>query len=257
MTVTIKKSMISPFGDQFGVAAAAYASELKAWRAHMDRVTQDEKNGVPRDQAHHPYPAPRAPLLVEAVINEAGEVDFAVEDDGPTSDQILEAKKDALTKKVVEITDAAALAILPRAKAILINMKIQDIHDDDAWRATLQQALVSEKISVLENAQSKLAAAKPAGLIKRLLNINPEADALGRDVKSAEDDVSEVMKPLDDMVRFHDENRPEEQTRFLRDHKKKQAQIRAIHRWSAQVQSDIDDLTIDTVDAWDMPPLPT
>jgi hypothetical protein len=46
MKQKIAASAIAGIKD-FAAAAASHAAEMKAWRAHMARVKQDEKNAVP------------------------------------------------------------------------------------------------------------------------------------------------------------------------------------------------------------------
>src|SRR5258708_28434553 len=69
MAHKIMKSAIDGIPD-FAVKVAAHAREMRDWRAHMGRVAADEMSGVPREDAHHPFPAPRAHQLVEAAVNE-------------------------------------------------------------------------------------------------------------------------------------------------------------------------------------------
>jgi hypothetical protein len=59
MKQKIAASAIAGIKD-FAAVAASHAVEMKAWRQHMARVKQDEKNDVPIERRHVAYPRPRA-----------------------------------------------------------------------------------------------------------------------------------------------------------------------------------------------------
>lgn len=65
-----------------------------------------------------------------------------------------------------------------------------------------------------------------------------------------------ITKPADILAEI-EKNRPAEDTKFLADQADRRRRVAAIERAAAQMHSDIEDLTLDTVDAWKMPPFPT
>jgi hypothetical protein len=95
MTQKIPASAIAGITN-FAVAAASHAVETKAWRAHMARVADDQRNDVPIERRHVAYPRPRAHPMIERAIDENDEVNFEVIDDGPTAAELLAARKTEL-----------------------------------------------------------------------------------------------------------------------------------------------------------------
>lgn len=217
MTHKIMKSAIAGVPD-FAVQAASHAKEMRDWRAHMGRVASDEKAGVPREDAHHPFPAPRAHPLVEAAVNEDDEADFEIVDDGPTPDQILTSKKNTLLQAVSSAENDASGKVFPFAKRRLYNMKETAITTAEAAKL----ATILNSTSVLASLLSKI------GLRK-----------------STDDAVAKISK----------DRSPEDST-HLADQADRRSRIAAIEAAAAQMHSDIEDLTLDNIDAWKMPPFP-
>ena len=120
--------------EDFAGKAAAHAVEIKAWRAHMRRVTEDKENGVTVELAHAPYPRPRANPLVERAVNENDEANFEIVDDGPTEAQKLAAGKATLIDEVLRTERSAKDAIAPATKLRFYNLRENDIRAADARR---------------------------------------------------------------------------------------------------------------------------
>lgn len=57
-----------------------------------------------------------------------------------------------------------------------------------------------------------------------------------------------------DFVQFCEENRPADDRRFMKEQAARQDRHNQIQRWAAQLHSDIEDLTPETIDAWEMKP---
>lgn len=133
MTIKILKSAISNIPD-FTAAAATHAVGMKEWRAHSERVKEDEKNGVVGISKHWPLRRPHAHPVVEAAVNEHSEVDFEIVDDGPTPEQILRAKKNELIGLIHVLEMEAVAAVIPHGKKRLMNLKINEINKRHADR---------------------------------------------------------------------------------------------------------------------------
>lgn len=119
----------------FPAAAAAHAVEMKNWRAHQRRVAEDEKNGVPKDQAHWPQKQPRAHPAVERAVDENDEANFEIINDLPDP---LIARKAALAADVSWAEQAAIAAIVPPGKRRLFALREHDIRErDDSQRTKL------------------------------------------------------------------------------------------------------------------------
>ena len=213
MKQKIAASAIAGIKD-FAAAAASHAVEMKAWRAHMTRVKQDEKNDVPIERRHVAYPRPRAHPMVERAVDENDEVNFEVLDDGPTAAELLATRKAALMHEVSIAENRAIDAIVPAGKRRLFNLRESDIRMADA-------------------AKAKALAASNSGLLKKVA---------GR-----------TMTPEQMAARIEAE-RPLEDTALLRAQEERGARIEAIQRAAAQAHHDIEDLTAETIGGWKLPP---
>lgn len=123
----ILASEIAGIAD-FPAGAAAHAVEMKAWRAHQRRVEADQKNGVPKAEAHWPQPQPRAHPLVERAVDENDEANFEIVDDLPDP---LIAKKAQLLDQVSRAEVAAIAAVAPPGKRRLHALRENDIRAAD------------------------------------------------------------------------------------------------------------------------------
>lgn len=213
MTFRMLKSQMP---HNFAVAVALHASEMKAWRTHMQRVDADIKGGVDIEARHHPYPKPHAHPLVDASVNENDEADYEIVDDGPTPDMLLLEKKEFLLGEVSRAEQAAIDAVMPRGKHRLFNMRESEIRNADA-------AFASD------------IAKKNSGIVASAKNIV----GMGVDV------AAEVEK-----------NRPTEDTQFLAEHADRCYRVEQIRRAAAQMHADIEDLTIKSIDQWKMTEFP-
>lgn len=223
MTHTIIKSALAPppvSFDQakqaFGNSVDAYLHELQTWHDHDMQVKAQQPMRVQPQPADHgeaedpafafwkdfaawqaekrarfePYPAPIAhPDIVAAVKTDIGAdgnvtyvPDFEIENDDPTPEQLLAAKKEALLH-AVSCAEAEAIGAvqLPPGK-----QRHADIR---------------------------------------------EADIRAKDNQAAAD------------------------TQHLADQESRRAKVDGIFRKAAQVMSDIEDLTLETVDAFSLPDL--
>jgi hypothetical protein len=187
---------------------------MKAWREHMARVKQDEKNDVPIERRHVAYPRPRAHPMVERAVDENDEVNFEVIDDGPTAAELLAVRKATLLNEVSIAENRAIDAIVPAGKRRPFNLRESDIRMADA-------------------AKAKALAASNSGLRKKVA---------GR-----------TMTPEQMAARIEAE-RPLEDTALLRAQEERGARIEAIQRAAAQAHHDIEDLTAETIGGWKLPP---
>lgn len=136
MTFSVPKSKTFP---GFDVAVAAHAHEMRNWRAHMARVEEDKKK-IDLDPMlrHVAHPRPGASALVEACVNEAGEADYAVVDDGPTPEQTLPSRKAELLSLVSDAEQRATDAVMPPlGKRRLLDMREHDILTDPEPKPSL------------------------------------------------------------------------------------------------------------------------
>ena len=212
MKQKIAASAIAGIKD-FAAAAASHAVEMKAWREHMARVKQDEKNDVPIERRRVAYPRPRAHPMVERAVDENDEVNFEVLDDGPTAAELLATRKAALLNEVSIAESKAIDAVIPAGKRRLFNLRESDIRAADAAKALA------------------LAASK-SGLLKRV--------------------TGGAMSP-EQMAAQIGAERSLEDTAHLRAQEGRRARIEAIERAAAEAHHDIEDLTAETIGGWKLP----
>jgi hypothetical protein len=129
----ITKSRAMSYNGQFENLVATYGQELADWQAHMARVKQDKKDGVAKDNAFQPYPAPTADAEIAASVDANGKPNYKITDD---SADVLAAKKSTLLSKINDAEQNAVSVILPPAgKREAIALRENDIRIADAARA--------------------------------------------------------------------------------------------------------------------------
>jgi hypothetical protein len=128
MTFKIPRSQMPP---DFEVMVAGHASEMKAWRAHMRRVADDEKNGVTGIDRHMAHPAPSSHPIVAAAVDENDNANYEIVDD---SQQLLARRKLVLIAEVSEAQQATVDKIIPRGKRHLYNLREEEIRQAAAPR---------------------------------------------------------------------------------------------------------------------------
>lgn len=134
MTARILRSAIAGIHD-FEAQAATHAVEMREWRAHQERVSADEAAGVIGIERHWPLKRPTAHPAVEAAVNEKSEMDFDLIEDGPTADDLLRLKKEALSQIVHQAEHAAISSIVPLGKQRFRDIRRQEIEAADIERA--------------------------------------------------------------------------------------------------------------------------
>lgn len=212
MKQKIRASEIAAFRD-FAGAAAAHAVEMKAWRAHMRRVAEDERNDVPIDERHVGYPAPRVHPVVERAVDENDEANFEIIDDGPTPEQRLAARKAELLSEIMRAEQDAIARIVPPGKRRLFNMRESEIREAEG--AKLAQIAASQR-----------------GILKKLTGAAMSAE-----------DIAETIAA----------ERSPDDTAHLLAQQDRQRRIAEIERIAAQAMHDVEDLTLETVQSWEMP----
>jgi hypothetical protein len=197
----------------FAAAAAAHSFELKTWRAHMERVAEDQKHAVLIERRHVGYPRPRAHPLVERAVDENDDVNFEIVDDGPTAEDRLAARKAELINAVSIAENKAIDSLRPIGKRRLFNLREFAIRAADQTRAA---ALVKSN----------------AGLVKKL--------------------TGGAMTPDQIAARIEAE-RPVEDTAHLRAQEEYRARVEMIGLAAAHAYHDIEDLTAETIGGWKLP----
>lgn len=219
MTFTIPKSQTFP---GFDVAVAAFAKEMRDWREQEKTATEhDRKTDIdPKDRWVHRKRPSADPWVMQAV-NENGDADFEIVDDGPSNEQILKSKKSRLMIAVSEAEKDAVSLVVPAGKHRLLTIREGDILAADHARR-MDMAANYKPPSILKKISVAVGFSDPP----------PDIEA-------------EVLK-----------QRPQADVEFLSHRSDCSKKIEQINRAVAQMQSDIEDLTLDNIDAWKMPDFP-
>lgn len=209
MTFKILKSAFDA-DPNFAIKVQAYAAERRTWKEHMGRVAADEAAGVTGIAKHVAYGSPTASSMIMESVNEAGDPDFYIFDDGPTTEQALEIKKLDLYNRLIAAQTAAINEVGSAVKRRLWDLKENEVYDRDG-----------ERIAT--------AMSKDTGWLAKLV---------GRKSSVAE----ETQR-----------SRSAEDAAHIAEQTKRRRKINAIVLIGAQAHSDIEDLTVDNVDAWKLP----
>lgn len=114
----------------------------------------------------------------------------------------------------------------------------------------VKKARLAEQVAHAE--AEALAAVLPPGKVRAFQF--READIRKADqARYAAELAKQPLMPID-FARFVDQNRPDEDARFLDEQAAREDRRNEIARHAAQLQSDIEDLTAETIDAWVMKP---
>lgn len=215
MTVQIRKSLLVST-DLFDIEVAAFAKEQRDWLEREVKVKEEEGKDIAPIDRHHRYPAPSAhPLIVSAVNLETGLPDYEFLDDLPTPTELLDQKKKKLVDDLAQAELAAIAAVMSPAKRRLADMKLSDISRADSDR--------HKKVHL-----------KYVGLLQKLKLKDIDHKAMADEVAG---------------MRSDDDNK------FLADMTEKRNVIEAINRKVIEAHAAIEDLTAETVDAYQLPKL--
>ena len=260
------KILKSHIGPSFANEVASYGQQLSEWKEHMAHVAADKAANVPKDKAYAPYPAPVAPAEVMSAVDENGHPNYQIVDDGPTPDQVLSAKKQALFDRVSIIEDQAIQKIIPHGKLGILNYRSQQIEAKDTAAIHAAEADANLKASAFLSTRHQLETVQQ-GISARLLSQGTVSRLINGPSQPTADEASQVSdlqaqadqkKALADAARDALANpeavkkaaRNSDDQAFVEDRTAKLAKIDAIHHWAAQENSDIDDLTAANVDAY-------
>jgi hypothetical protein len=274
--------------EAFGRLVSIYIAELQAWHDHDAIVkTQGPLRDQPkwRDHARHkgqaalylkdnaawkaerlarhdPYPKPIGHSdIIASVATKVAEdganafvADFEVMNDDPTPEDILTAKKSSLLEQVLGAEDAAKAAVLlPVGKRRAADVRENDIRVSDAEIASafLKKRSEDQKAAIAAvNATHAAAVTKWTAEVAATRAIDPKADLPSPPSPPA----PPAPEDVGSLVAEHIESsRSPEDTKHLREQESRRGKINDIMHAAAQAMSDIEDLTVDNVDAYQIP----
>lgn len=215
MTAQIPKSQTWP---EFELAVAEFAEAMRNWRAHMKRVKQDEDAGVQGIERHVAYPRPIASELVDRAVDENGNADYKIVDDGPSPEQVLAQKKSVLLAMIQEAERDAGEKIVPYAKRRLFMMRESAIRNADVTLAAEMKRRKKGRIG------------KAWDAIRGI-----EVDAV-------------LVEAAD--VR---EQRPQKDTEHLDAQDERRARFEQLALRAAEAAAEVGDLTAENIDDWKIP----
>jgi hypothetical protein len=202
-----------PDPHAFDAAVANLAHEMRHWRAHMKRVEEDEKNNVQGIERHHPIPRPVAHQLVAQCVDENDNASYEIVDDGPTPEQRLAQRKIELVNAVRLAEQAAADALVPPARRRLFNLREAEVSEQD--RRTMDEIM----------------AGKGKGIFAKFKK-NPDPEEVIAAVHAKRD---------------------AKQAQFMAEQAERRRRMAAIERAAAEAEDAVEDLTLDTIDAFKVP----
>jgi hypothetical protein len=189
------------------------------------------------------FPAPISHPDIMAAINEHGDPDFELIDDtpkAPTPDEVLAAKKNMLFRAVSDAENAALNKVTPPAKRRLFQLQLADVQAADAARmqpiAKRQQETMTQYYAAFAQLQQ-----------------TPQDATVAATVKELEAELASLSAKLADPELVHAGARPIADQKVLDESAARQKTSDAIARKAAQAHSDIEDLTLANVDAFEIP----
>jgi hypothetical protein len=188
------------------------------------------------------FPAPISHPDIMAAINENGEPDFELIDDSPTPDDVLAMKKGTLFQKVTDAENAALNKVTPPGKRRLFDIKEADVRAADARRL--------EPI----NKRRQEVSSQLATVLAQLHKTPDDAD-LAATQKELETESKALSAKMADPESVHAVARPAADQNVLDESVVRLKKRNDIIRQAAQGHSDIEDLTLDNVDAFEIPSL--
>lgn len=152
----VPKSFVDAYQGDFAADVAAHKAEAARWTEHMERV-EGEKSLPPLEhpsaeghetaesyqaalsewtteasKRHAPYPAP----VAHPIIAQAAEHGYLVVDDGPTPQEIFEAKRADARAAITAAEVAEAEKVFPTAKRRYADILVSEVLRRDADRFT-------------------------------------------------------------------------------------------------------------------------
>jgi hypothetical protein len=274
--------------EAFGRLVSVYIAELQAWHDHHTIVkTQKPLRAQPKwrdyakhkDQAalylkdnsawkaerlahHDPYKAPVAhsDIIASVATTVAKDgtttfaADFEVMNDDPTPAEILATKKSSLLIQVTQAQDAAlAAALLPVGKRRSADIRENDIRANDAKvasdfltkRSDDQKAAFAAASAAYSTAYAEWTAACTAARA-----LDPKAELPAQPAPPAPPPTEDVVALVSAQVAA---SRSPADAQHLQDQESRRNKIDGIARAAAQAMSDVEDLTVDNVDSYQIP----
>jgi hypothetical protein len=247
---------------------------------HVDPATEYSKAVAEWEKAklarHAPIQRPMPHPDIEASVRRDGDKfvpDFEIVNDDPTPEQILQAKKSALIRAVSVMEEAEIAKIAPPpGKRRHFNFRLNDIASEDQKRLQALSRQIDDTNVPLDSFMQKVAqlTLKSAKFDadQNALKEKPDAeivldpftsqdqvdlDDAKNKIKATKAKLAELSAHFGNPDDFHDARRPPEDQKFFLEQKNRREQADSVMRWAAQLHSDIEDLTLENIDAFEIP----
>lgn len=243
MTHVVLKSRAQFFSD-FDAAVNQHIKEMDSWHAHMQEVERVKRvaaglysQGKDAEstailQSVTPYPAPEPHPDVKAAVklNPGGThyADYILQDDLPTPEQILQVKKQNLMAHVCQLEQDALHKVIPLGKRRLFEIQHRTLKRREEQRKVDLHNEVTASIPKLSPYMPGLTVAQQ---------------------KEADDKFAAIPGTVEG------ERSPEE-AKLLALAAADEKHRLAIELHAANLLSEIEDLTAETIDAWKPTPFP-
>lgn len=288
MTHRILKSTLSAHGARdIAVLVQAHVADVAAWHEHERLLAEERLTPAPAEPRREdyqnvaefaaaigefnaavlsrraPYPRPIAHPDVDASVNvdvgADGRIkcwpDFEIVDDGPSDEQKLASKKQALTQAISDAEATEVAKVIPPGKQRVFALRMNDIRIADGARLQKIHEEMARKNSEIISLQKRKMEIDSQGLFKKLFGvIAAEQEALESEISTIVVSSNDLHKKVSDVEAFHKMERPPEDHDFVHKHTERLQMIEAIYRWGAQLHAEVEDLTVDNIDAWQMAP---
>ncbi len=266
MTTRIVRAQVSELRD-FDAHVAFMCKELAQHDAHMALVTQGKAT---------PYPAPEGHPLVMSAIKKIGDGSYQpdyelVENPSPKDDEELRSVKNHLLNSVATAEATAITNVMPLGRRRLFDLRHSEVISGDRDRHT--------KIASEDHAAHLDVVKDNEGVYRNWVSKNLEKskqwnELLASDewkALSAEERAKTQIPVYDPMPEFkkfapksHDQiaveaqsGRTPEDVAYMARHKQIVDRTTAIHRHSAEMMDEVENLTVDNIHNWQMKPFPT
>lgn len=227
----IASSQATAIGD-YQSKVAAFAVEMTVWQQHSAKVG--------REEGFEAYPPPHAHKLIWQAIALADDgvswiPHFVIKDDAPDAEVLLRGRKNALLAQVVAMEANQSVTIFPPGKRRLYELKEGAVIARDRER---RKTIEEEEAAARQDAMSRLSPeeASDAAKVAAILSSGKTPDQVAYETING---------------------RSKEDTDFMAGYTAIRDAMNAAMMHSAQVCSDIEDLTAETIEGWTIPAFPS
>lgn len=288
MTYQVKKSELALAGvepEKFAEAVGAFAKQKAEWLERERIVEEEDKKPLPPKpewgsyaksenpaqefaqdmklydeelaKRHARFPAPVASPLIMACVDDAANPAYQIVDDEEEYNAVVLANKKRKLVEQVNLEEARiADLISPPGKRRINKIGIEKVQKEDQARFAAAQASVREMSLSLTPDQDAIMEIQSKVSLGIVLTEHDEnrRDAAMQRIKETVGKINHAQAKLFDQSAFLEETRTADEKKIMSDYLSTSEKLERLNEWAAVQESDIEDLTRETVDAWKMKP---